>query len=82
MKYEVKKEEKTFTIDDNVFFDKQPKKFRQAYEAARRVETKDEDGNVVATVTNSYASFDNCYAEVFDNGRIIITLKEEEDGTV
>lgn len=82
MKYEVKKGDITLNIDDNVFFDKQPKVFRQLYDSARIVETKDADGNVTGTIQTDNIEFDNCFVEVFENGRVIITLKQGEDGTV
>lgn len=82
MIYQVKKDSQTLEIDDNVFFDKQPKGFRQMYEAARIVESKDEDGNVTGTMQTDNVEFDNCHVEVFENGRVIITLKQGEDGTV
>lgn len=82
MKYEVKKGDITLEIDDNVFFDKQPKEFRQMYESARIVETKDDDGNVTGTIQTDNVEFDNCFVEVYENGRVIITLKQDEDGTV
>ena len=82
MIYEVKKDSKTLKIDDNIFFDKQPKEFRQLYDNARMVEFKDENGNVTDTIQTNTAEFDNCFVEVFENGRVIITLKQGEDDTV
>lgn len=82
MIYQVKKGEVALQIDDNVFFDKQPKVFRQLYDSARIVETKDADGNVTDTMQTDNVEFDNCFVEVFENGRVIITLKQDEDGTV
>ena len=79
MIYQVKKGDQTLQIDDNIFFDKQPKEFRQLYDNARIVETKDEDGNVTGTTLSDNVEFDNCYVEVYDNGRVIITLKQDED---
>lgn len=68
-------------IDDNVFFDKQPEEFRQLYDSDRIMETKDEDGNVTGTIQKDNVEFDNCFVEVFENGRVIITLKQGEDVT-
>ncbi|SBW07230.1 hypothetical protein [uncultured Dysgonomonas sp.] len=82
MIYEVKKDEVTLEIDDNVFFDKQPKEFRKLYENGRITDIKDEDGNVISTIPSDNVEFDNCYVEVYDNGSIIITLKHDEDVTV
>lgn len=82
MIYQVKKGEVALQIDDNIFFDKQPKEFRQLYDSARIEETKDEDGNVTGTTLSDNVEFDNCFVEVFENGRVIITLKQDEDGTV
>ncbi|MFV0310526.1 MAG: hypothetical protein ACK5KN_02615 [Dysgonomonas sp.] len=79
MIYEVIKDNITLQIDDNVFFDKQPKEFRQIYETARITEFKDEDGNVINTILSDNAEFDNCHVEVYENGRVIITLKQDED---
>lgn len=82
MIYEVKKDTETLQIDDNVFFDKQPKEFRQLYESARIVETKDAAGNVTDTIQTNNIEFDNCYVEIYENGRVIITLKQDEDVTI
>jgi len=82
MIYQIKKDGTTLKIDDNVFFDKQPKEFRQLYDNARMVEIKDADGNVTGSTQTNNAEFDNCYIEVYENGRVIITLKQEENGTV
>jgi len=82
MIYEVKKDSKTLKIDDNIFFDKQPKGFRQMYDNARMVEIKDADGNVTDTIQTNNAEFDNCFVEVYENGRVIITLKQDEDDTI
>jgi len=82
MIYEVKKGTETLQIDDNVFFNKQPKEFRQLYDNARIVKTKDEDDNVTGTTQTNNAEFDNCYIEIYENGRVIITIKQEEDVTV
>lgn len=79
MIYEVKKDDVTLEVDDNVFFDRQPKEFRQLYESARIVETKDDDGNVIGTTQTNNVEFDNCYVEIYENGRVIITLKQDED---
>ncbi|MBF0649171.1 hypothetical protein IR083_10095 [Dysgonomonas sp. GY75] len=79
MIYQVKKSDIILEIDDNIFFDKQPKEFRQLYDNARIVETKDEKGNVTGTTQTNNAEFDNCYVEVYENGRVIITLKQDED---
>jgi len=82
MIYQVTKGGTTLQIDDNIFFDKQPKEFRQLYDNARMVEIKDADGNVTDTIQTNNVEFDNCYIEVFENGRVIITLKQGEDVTV
>lgn len=79
MIYEVKKDTETLQIDDNVFFDKQPKEFRQLYDNARIVETRDDDGNVIGTTQTNNVEFDNCHVEIYENGRVIITLKQDED---
>ncbi|WP_419032881.1 hypothetical protein [Dysgonomonas gadei] len=79
MIYEVKKDDVTLEVDDNVFFDRQPKEFRQLYDNARIVETKDDDGNVIGTTQTNNVEFDNCYVEIYENGRVIITLKQDED---
>ena len=63
MIYEIKKGAKTYKVDDNVFFDKQPKAFRTAYEKLKEGDT---------------ASFDNADVIVFTNGRVIVTEKESE----
>lgn len=78
MIYEVKIDDITLNIDDNVFFDEQPKEFRQMYEAAQTIGYVDENGDVIS----DNAEFDNCYVEVFENGRVIITLKQDDDVTV
>lgn len=69
MIYEVKKNDITLQIDDNVLFDKQPKEFRQMYKDARITEFDN-------------VEFDNCYVEVNEHRRLIITYKIEEDGTI
>ena len=78
MIYEVKKDDVTLEVDDNVFFDRQPKEFRQLYDNARIVETKDNEGNVSGTTQTNNIEFDNCYIQVYDNGRVIITEKNIE----
>ncbi|MDR2002161.1 MAG: hypothetical protein LBQ74_03950 [Prevotella sp.] len=82
MIYEVIKDSITLKIDDNVFFDKQPKEFRQMYEAARTIGYVDNNGDVIVTAITDNAEFDNCFIEAFENGRVIITLKQDEDVTV
>lgn len=82
MIYQVTKDNQTLEIDDNVFFDKQPAAFRQMYESARIVEMKDEKGNVITTMQNDNAEFDNCHVQVYGNGRVIITFKEYKDATI
>lgn len=79
MIYEVIKDNITLQIDDNVFFDKQPKEFRQMYEAARTIGYVDDNGDVIVTAIADNAEFDNCFVEVYDNGRVIITLKQDAD---
>jgi hypothetical protein len=79
MIYQVKKGDTTLQIDDNILFGKQPEQFRKMYEAARIIEHKDADGNVTGTTQTDYAGFDNCYVEVYENGRVIITLKQDDD---
>ncbi len=64
MIYTVKKDEQEFEVDDNVFFEKQSKAFRDVFESTRQ-------GDI--------AEFDNCYATLLMNNRIIITIKEEEE---
>lgn len=63
MIYEVKKGDITLQIDDNVFFDKQPKEFKNILES---------------TMEGGIAAFDNCSVTLLENGRIIITLKDIE----
>lgn len=79
MIYEVKKDEVTLEVDDNVFFDRQPKEFRKLYESARITDIKDGDGNVISRIPSDNVELDNCYVEVYENGRVIITLKQDED---
>lgn len=79
MIYQVTKGDTTLQIDDNILIDKQPAEFRQMYQAARIIEHKDEDGNVTGTTLSDSAEFDNCHVEVYDNGRVIITLKQKGD---
>lgn len=67
MIYEVKKEDITLQIDDNVLFEKQPKKFRDLFNEVR-------DGDI--------ADFDNCNALVLYTSRIIITIKLDKNGTI
>ncbi len=67
MIYTIQKEEQEFVVDDNILFDKQPKKIIDLFN-----ETKDGDT----------ASFDNCTVLVLHTGRIIITKRLEEDGTI
>ncbi|GHV39650.1 hypothetical protein FACS1894179_04870 [Bacteroidia bacterium] len=67
MIYEVTKGDVALTIDDNVLFEKQPKKFRDLFNETR-------DGDI--------ADFDNCNVLVLYTDRIIITIKLEEDGTI
>ncbi|GAB6120998.1 hypothetical protein [Dysgonomonas termitidis] len=82
MIYQVTKDNQTLEIDDNVFFDKQPKEFRQMYQTVRIIETKDVKGNVITTMQTNNAEFDNCFVEVFENGRVIVTLKQDKDATI
>jgi hypothetical protein len=67
MIYEVRKDDITVEIDDNILFDNQPKKFKNLFS-----ELKDDD----------IADFDNCTILVLKTGRVIITIKLEEDGAV
>lgn len=62
MIYEVIKGETTFRIDDNIFFDKQPKAFRKAYEENKECDV---------------ATFDNVTVMVLPNNRVIITEIEK-----
>lgn len=78
MIYEVKKNDVTLQIDDNVLFPAQSKEFRQMYEAGRIVEFKDEKGKVINTMLTNNAEFDNCYIEVNVHGRLIISYKIKE----
>lgn len=64
MIYTVQKDNQVFEIDDNIFFDKQPKGFRDIYLSAKQ-------GDVV--------EMDNCYVIVLKTGRIMITIKEENN---
>lgn len=65
MIYNVIKDNITFEIDDEVFFNNQPKEFRVLYDELKK-------GNTV--------EFDNCTVTVFDTGRVIITEREVQDG--
>lgn len=65
MIYEVTKQEKIYKVDDNVFFDRQPKAFRMAYDEVRVGDT---------------AIFDNATVLVLPNNRVIITEIESEVG--
>lgn len=64
MIYEVIKDENTFEIDDNVFFDNQKESFRTAF---------------VQSAQNNVSEFGNCSVLVFDNGKIVITPKIEDN---
>lgn len=67
MIYEVKKDDVKFEIDDTVFFSNQTKKFQAAF-------NKNRQGNS--------CEFDNARIILLDSGRIIVTIKESEDGTI
>lgn len=67
MIYTIQKEEQEFEVDDNILFDKQPRKNTDLFN-----EIKDRDT----------ADFDNCTVLVLHTGRIIITLKSDENGTI
>lgn len=67
MIYEVKKDDTILQIDDNVLFHKQPKEFRDLFGEVKNGDT---------------AYFDNCNVLVFETGRVVITPKEEENGTI
>lgn len=67
MRYEVKKGNIVLHVDDNVFFEDQPRVFRELFSQMR-------GGNS--------ADFDNCNIMILDNGRVVITEKLEEDGEV
>lgn len=67
MIYEVKKDDATYRVDDNVLFDRQPKNIRELIYS----QLKDND-----------ADFDNCSIIVMPTRRIVITEKLEEDGTL
>ncbi len=64
MIYEIAKGDATYVVDDNVFFDRQSKAFRMAYE-----EYKEGD----------MAIFDNATIMVLPNNRVIITESEVGD---
>lgn len=57
MIYTVQKDNQTFEIDDNVFFNDQPKAFRDAFAAVRQGDTAD---------------FDNAKIMLLISGRIVI----------
>jgi hypothetical protein len=67
MKYKVKKDDVTFDIDDTVLLADQPEDFRKVFNESRQGDT---------------AEFDNARVTLINSGRIIITLKENEDGEV
>lgn len=67
MIYEVKKDSITLDIDDNVFFDRQPAKFRELFAKLKE---------------NDSARFDNCDVLVLNNGRVIITEKMDDNGEI
>jgi hypothetical protein len=65
MKYEVKKEDVTYEINDTVLLADQPKDFRKVFNENRQ-------GDMV--------EFDNVHIILVSSGRIIVTIKENEDG--
>ncbi|GEM_PF-2530305 len=79
MKYEVIKGDVKMIVNDNVFFENQSEEFRILYRQAQIIELKDNEGNVIGREEVRNAEFDNCLIEVFDNGRIIITQKKEDN---
>lgn len=79
MKYEVIKGDVRLTVNDNIFFENQSEEFRAIYKQAQIIELKDDKGNVIGHEEVKNAEFDNCLIEVFDNGRIIITQKKEDN---
>ncbi|MFR0676064.1 hypothetical protein [Dysgonomonas mossii] len=68
MIYEVKKDDVTFEVDDNLLFDSQSQRFKKVYEEL--------------VTYNTQAEFDNCSVLVLGTGRVIITKKTEDDGQV
>mgnify|MGYP000913808721 CR=1 FL=1 len=67
MIYKVIKDEQEFEIDDNILFDKQPKGLKNLFNEIKNGDTAD---------------FDNSTVLVLHTGRIIITLKSDENGTI
>jgi hypothetical protein len=63
MTYELTINEETFEIDDNDFFDSQPKGFRKAFDELRQGDT---------------AEFDNASVTVIGTGRVVVAVKSEE----
>ncbi|WP_029902291.1 hypothetical protein [Prevotella sp. 10(H)] len=78
MIYEIKKNDMTLLVDDNVFFDKQPKEFKSLYEDHRYVETTDENGNVIGGYETDSADVENYNILVLKSGRVIITKKQTD----
>lgn len=65
MIYKVIKDNKTFEIEDTVFFDRQPQEFRELFNKSK---------------LGDMAEFDNCYVLVLNTNRVIISEKEVSDG--
>lgn len=70
MIYEIKQEDKTYTVDDLKTFDQQTKEFKSAFD-----ETEKQSGDNFII-----ASFDNAIVILYiDTKRILISLKELEN---
>jgi hypothetical protein len=67
MKYKVTKDEQEFEVEDTVLFDDQPKAFKKAFNELKQGDT---------------AGFDNCATTLMPSGRILITEKTEDNGTI
>ena len=65
MIYEIRKGEKVFEVDDTVFFKDQPRKIKNAFNECMQGDN---------------VEFDNAYIILLISGRIIITIKDDEDG--
>lgn len=67
MIHKVKKDNAVFEIDDNVLFERQPKKFRELFNQSQ---------------IDNIADFDNCNVLILYTGRVIITEKIDENGVI
>lgn len=70
MIYEIKREDKTYFVDDLKTFDQQTKEFKTAF---NEVEKQNGDNFIIA-------SFDNAMVMLYiKTDRVLISLKEDED---